>query len=198
MVVDTRDRILAAAADLFKRQGLPGTGLKQIAATAGAPMSSIYHFFPGGKTELAEEVIRTSGAAYGAHVIAIFDACPDLLTAIRTAFDAAAHVMVESDFVETCPIATIALEVAATDETLRIATADVFTDWIQAGAESIENSGLPLDVRRRLFVGFVNSLEGAFILSRSMRSTEPLRSACHMMLLAAQAELADHHAPRSQ
>lgn len=193
MAVDTRNRILAATAELFRRQGLTGTGLKQIAQAAQTPFSSIYHFFPGGKTELAEKVIRAAGAMYGEHVMTIFDACPDLPTAVEVAFAAAAKVMVESDFVETCPIETIALEVASTDETLRRATADVFTGWIESGTAHTQNCGLPHDVRRRLIIGFINSLEGAFVLSRSMRSTEPLEAAGRMVLLAVRAELAEHH-----
>ena len=58
---DTKDRIVNASAELFRRQGYTGTGLKQIAAEAEAPFGSIYHFFPGGKEQLGEEVIRVGG-----------------------------------------------------------------------------------------------------------------------------------------
>lgn len=193
MAVDTRTRIIAATAELFRRQGLTGTGLKQIAHAAQAPFSSIYHFFPGGKTDLADEVIRRAGALYGEHVLTIFDACADLPAAIEVAFATAAKVMVESDYVDACPIETIALEVASTDETLRRATADVFTGWIDSGTAHIEQCGLSHGVRRRLIIGFISSLEGAFVLSRSLRSTEPLEAASRMMQLAVRAELA--HGP---
>lgn len=194
MAVDTRTRILAATCDLFRRQGMTGTGLKQIAQQANAPFGSIYHFFPGGKTELAAEAIRVSGAGYRDHVMTIFQAFPDLPTAVEVAFAAAATALVESDYAEACPIETIALEVASTDETLRVATADVFADWIDTATAGIETSGLPAAVRRRFVIGFINSLEGAFVLSRSMRSTEPLEAAGRMVLLAARAEIAEHAA----
>ena len=45
----TRDRILYATAELFRRQGYAGTGLKQVVAEAQAPFGSLYHHFPGGK-----------------------------------------------------------------------------------------------------------------------------------------------------
>jgi AcrR family transcriptional regulator len=60
----TRDRIVTATAELFRRQGYNGTGLKQVTQAAGAPVGSVYHFFPGGKDELAETVILTSGRVY--------------------------------------------------------------------------------------------------------------------------------------
>ncbi|MFE2287002.1 TetR family transcriptional regulator [Streptomyces sp. NPDC059443] len=61
---DTRARILSAATELFRRQGYAATGMKQIVATARAPYGSAYHFFPGGKAQLGEEVLRSSGAVY--------------------------------------------------------------------------------------------------------------------------------------
>ncbi|MGZ4676959.1 MAG: TetR/AcrR family transcriptional regulator, partial [Acidimicrobiia bacterium] len=48
MTTPTRDRLTGATADLFRRQGYHGTGVKQIAAAADAQLASLYHFFPGG------------------------------------------------------------------------------------------------------------------------------------------------------
>lgn len=39
---NTRERILAASSELFRRQGLAGTGIKQILGRAEAPFSSLY------------------------------------------------------------------------------------------------------------------------------------------------------------
>src|SRR5438445_7788136 len=64
MATGTRERIVQRSAELFRRQGFTGTGVKQIVAEANAPFGSLYHFFPGGKEQLGEEVIRTSGMAY--------------------------------------------------------------------------------------------------------------------------------------
>ena len=194
MAAETRTRISDTAGELFRRQGMTGTGLKQIAEAAHAPFGSIYHFFPGGKTQLVDEVIRATGAAYGDHVMTIFDACPDLPTAVEVAFAGAAQALVESDYADACPIATVALEVASTNETLRTATADVFADWIEMGTQRIPAPGLPEHVRRRFVIGFINCLEGAFVLSRSLRSTEPLEAAGRMVLLAARSELAEYGA----
>ncbi|MFF0145514.1 TetR family transcriptional regulator [Amycolatopsis sulphurea] len=170
----TKDRILAAGAELFRQGGYSGTGVKQIVEKAGAPFGSLYHFFPGGKEQLGEEVVRTSGMAY----IQLFDLfiapAPDLLTGIETFFAAGVTTLLETDYVEGCPIATVALEVATTNEPLRKATADVFTAWIEAGTEKFAPFGLPRDAARTLTISLINSLEGAFVLARSMRSVEPM------------------------
>ena len=196
--VKTKDRILGTSAELFRRQGYNGTGLKQIVAAANAPFGSLYHFFPSGKEQLGEEVIRWSGNVYLELIAAVCDPAPDVVTAIGDFFTGAAEHLRETDYADACPIATIALEVASTDETLRAATADVFTDWIDAGARRLAGTGLHEDVRRRLIIGIITSLEGAFVLCRALRSTEPLEAASRTVLHAARTELSEHATANAQ
>ena len=89
----TRERIVSASADLLRRQGYTGTGVKQIVAAAGAPFGSLYHFFPGGKEQLGADTIRWSGRMYGLLLPLIFDASPDLVTGVRAFFAAAGDQM---------------------------------------------------------------------------------------------------------
>src|SRR3979409_1496271 len=107
----TKDRIMDSSAELFRRQGYMGTGVKQIAALANAPFGSLYHFFPGGKEQLGEEVIRYSGAIYGRLIDAFFAPGVDPVAATRNFFAAAGAALHESDYADACPIATVALEV---------------------------------------------------------------------------------------
>jgi AcrR family transcriptional regulator len=186
-VAGTRERIVSTTGELFRRQGYPGTGLKQIVAAAKAPFGSIYHFFPGGKQELAAEVIRTSGRAYQELVEAILDQAPDAITAVETGFAAAAETLVATDYADACPIATVALEVASTDETLRAATAEVFAAWVDAGTERFERWGFDASDARRLAIVLITSLEGAFVLCRAARDTEALTAAASAVTAAVRA-----------
>ncbi|MEU7602098.1 TetR/AcrR family transcriptional regulator [Streptomyces sp. NPDC040724] len=174
---DTRARILTAATELFRRQGYAATGMKQIVATAEAPYGSAYHFFPGGKAQLGEEVVRTSGAAYLALIGELFGegAAPDPVEATREAFLGAAATLESLDFADPCPIATVALEVASTHEGLRRATAEVFASWIDALAGSYASCGI--DSARATATSVIALLEGAFMLGRANRSPEPVITA---------------------
>ncbi|WP_031482938.1 TetR/AcrR family transcriptional regulator [Streptomyces bicolor] len=174
---DTRTRIQDAATALFRRNGYSGTGLKRIATEAEAPFGSIYHFFPGGKQQLAEETIRTSGAAYGQLVLALLDSVPDPVESITHAFEAAADDLAATDYADACPIATVALEVASTNEVLRVATADVFAEWVRAGEQWFERWVSDRNRARSLAYSLIMMLEGAFVLSRAARDPEPLRVA---------------------
>jgi AcrR family transcriptional regulator len=177
MAAETRDRIVERSAELFRRQGYTGTGVKQIVAEASAPFGSLYHFFPGGKQQLGQEVIRWSGAIYGQLIDAFFGPATDPVAATRDFFAAAADTLRDTDYADACPIATVALEVASTNEPMRQACAEVFNSWIDAATERLIESGLPRERSRSLVVSMLALLEGAFVLARTLRSTEPLEIA---------------------
>jgi AcrR family transcriptional regulator len=176
-VAPTRERIVEASADLMRRQGYTATGVKQIVTAAKAPFGSIYHFFPGGKEEIAAEAVRWSGEIYAQLIPAVFDEAPDVITGIRTFFSGAADHLVATDYEDACPIATIALETASTSEPLRLACRDVFEGWITAGVARFADLGLGQDKTRELVITMIVAIEGAFVLARVQRDTAPLHIA---------------------
>jgi AcrR family transcriptional regulator len=176
-VASTKDRILDTTAELFRRYGYTGTGMKQVVAEANAPFGSLYHHFPGGKEQLGGEVIRRSGRMYFELFEAIYDGAPDPATGVEDFFAGAAEVLRETDYADACPIATVALDVASTSEPLRRATADVFEGWISGAAERFAAAGVPQGEARELAVSVIAALEGAFVLARALCSTEPVEVA---------------------
>jgi AcrR family transcriptional regulator len=174
---NTRERIVQTSAELFRRQGYNATGVKQIVTAAQAPFGSIYHHFPGGKEQLGAEAIRRSGALYELLIPAVFDPAPDLPTAVRAFFAGAAEHLVQTNYKDACPIATVALEVSSSSEAMREACADVFESWIAAGVPRFTEGGLDAETSRQLVIGMISALEGAFVLARATRSTEALRVA---------------------
>ena len=182
----TRDRILEAAAELYRRQGMPATGIKQISAAAEAPYGSIYHHFPGGKEAISVEVIRREGLRYGAFVGAQLETT-DPLTGIPTLFENAGKLLESQDYSEACSIETIALEVASTNERLRLESAEVFESWLTGLATWFGQLEITEPERRRLALISLTALEGAFVLCRTLRSIEPIVVAGHGVQAAVQA-----------
>jgi AcrR family transcriptional regulator len=174
---NTKSRILDATAELFMRYGYTGTGLKQIVADANAPFGSLYHHFPGGKQELGVEVVHRSGAMYLELVMGVVDAAPDLVSGVRDCFSGAAEVLRATDYADACPIETIALEVASSNEPLREATAQVFESWIVGASARFRAAGVDEHTARELAIMLITLLEGAFVLCRASRTTEALEAA---------------------
>lgn len=170
--IPTRERILYATAELFRRQGYSGTGLKQVVVEADAPFGSLYHHFPGGKQQLAVEVIRGGGAFFQALVTAVYDEGPTPEASVRAVFEGAGETLESTDFQDACPIATVALEVASTNDVLRRATAEVFEQWTVALTERLGDRDIALAV--------IAALEGGFVLCRAQRSVEPMLAAGRM------------------
>jgi AcrR family transcriptional regulator len=188
-MTETRERIIDASAELLRRQGYAATGVKQIVATAKTPFGSIYHHFPGGKEELGAAAIRRSGALYELLIPAVFDPAPDLVSAVRAFFEGAAVHLEESEYEDACPIATVALEVASTSDTMREACADVFESWITAGLPHFIAAGLDEATSRDLVIGMIAALEGAFVLARASQSTEALQVGGEIVAWAVQSAL---------
>ena len=177
--------MVAAAAQLYGRYGYTGVGLKQVAAESGSPIGSLYHFFPGGKEELAAEALRMSGAGYQALVEGILENMPDLASGIEHSFALAAEVLESTGYVDACWIETVALEVASTNEPLREVTAEIFERWTESATAWVESHGVPPEEARALGIAYITGLEGSFILARSLRSREPLLATGRMLAAAA-------------
>lgn len=169
----TRDRILEATAELYRRQGMAATGLKQISGAARAPFGSIYHHFPGGKEAITAEVIRCEGVRYGEFVGEQL-ARTDPATGIPAMFENAGRLMESQDYGEACSIETIALEVASTNELLRKESATVFEGWLSGIAEWFGRLDITEAQSRQLALITLTALEGAFVLCRTLRSVEPI------------------------
>lgn len=173
----TRERIVTASAELMRRQGYGATTVKQVTLGAAAPIGSLYHHFPGGKQQIAAEVLRTTGAAYIELLPLLMDPHDDLRDAITVFFSSAAEVMEESGWINMCPVVTIAGEVADSEPELREVAGEVITFWIDRGTEYLSRRGLSVADARRLTLAMLSGLEGGFILARTLRSAEPLLAA---------------------
>ena len=52
---------MRSAAQLIRRKGVSGTGMREIVTEADAPRGSLQHYFPGGKEELVSDALLWTG-----------------------------------------------------------------------------------------------------------------------------------------
>jgi AcrR family transcriptional regulator len=174
MARSTREAILTTTMELLRRKGYGAVGMKEIVSASGAPTGSLYHHFRSGKVQIAREALINAGVAYAQLIPSVVDAHTDLGEAVGAVFTQAADDMRATGFANMCPVASVAAEVADTVEPLRDACASVFTAWFDGGAAYFAGRGLPADLAREVTVALVGALEGAFVLARTLRDTEPL------------------------
>jgi AcrR family transcriptional regulator len=177
MARSTRESILTAAAELMRRRGYAAVGMKDIAEASGAPIGSLYHHFRGGKVQIVREALINAGVAYGLLIPSVVDEFTDLGAAMEEVFTQAAEDRAGTGFANMCPVASVAAEVADTVEELREAAASVFQGWIDGGTAYFAARGLDESLAREVTLALIGALEGAFVLARTLRSTEPLLAA---------------------
>src|SRR5580704_8139075 len=56
-----RERMVRSAAQLIRRKGVSGTGMREIVIEADAPRGSLQHYFPGGPAELVSDALLWMG-----------------------------------------------------------------------------------------------------------------------------------------
>jgi TetR/AcrR family transcriptional regulator, lmrAB and yxaGH operons repressor len=185
----TRDRLLRTGERLFRMQGYSGTGLKQLAQEAEAPWSSMYHFFPGGKEQLAAEIIRHAADLYAALIAKAFAAYADPSDAVAAVFKAEAKILTESKFRNGCPVAAVTLDIGSTVEELRRPCAEAFELWVTTFATGLGATGLPETESRPLATHVLSSLEGAILLSRAAKSVAPIEQTANFVLQIVRAKV---------
>jgi AcrR family transcriptional regulator len=177
MARSTREAILTAAGELMRHKGYGAVGMKDIVQASGAPIGSLYHHFRGGKVQIAREALINAGHAYALLIPSIVDEYRDLGDAVDALFTQAAEDMASTGFANMCPVASVASEVADTVEELRETSASVFRDWVDGGSAYFSARGLDTPQAREVILALIGALEGAFVLARTLRSTEPLLAA---------------------
>jgi TetR/AcrR family transcriptional regulator, lmrAB and yxaGH operons repressor len=186
MASSSRASMICSAAALFGSRGLTATSFSDVLADSGAPRGSIYHHFPGGKKQLAEDAIGWTSEQVLAHI----RACPSGTAAGVLAWfiDLWRQSVQASGGSSGCPVAGIAIDTGADDEDLISAARTAFADWAALLADKLQAAGVPAHRAVPIATVTLAAMEGALILCRAEQSGQPLEITARelMNLLPAQ------------
>lgn len=191
-----RERLLAATEDMLREGGMCATGIKDVAARSGAPIGSLYHYFPGGKPQLVRESLERHAAKLPQLVDQFFDGRRNAAAAVRALFDAAAEGFERAGANKGCAIGATSLDLMPSDTEIRNVCRSAFQDWTGTIA-----SRLPLHgerARQSFATTLVAAIEGAFVLSRAAGNGQAFRDAGQWLsaMLTAAEEEASHRRTR--
>ena len=166
---EVRQRMVRSAARLFGERGFAGAGLRDVVARSAAPRGSIYHHFPGGKAQLAQEAVGLAAdAATGP-----LKAAPDPVAALHAYIEGWRRRLEDSDFQAGSTIAAVATTPADV-EGAREAAAAAYERWAQAFADVLRANGVRRKKAARRATLASAAIEGALVLCRARRDTAPL------------------------
>ncbi|MCX5329239.1 MULTISPECIES: TetR/AcrR family transcriptional regulator [unclassified Streptomyces] len=171
-----RERMVFSAAQLIRRDGVASTGMREVAAHAGAPRGSLQHYFPGGKEQLVNEAVGWAGRYAGKRVArflaALDEPTPSALFAemVRQWTDE-----YEADgFAGGCPVAAATIDCAESTESTREAASAAFATWTGPVAQALAAMGVPERRTGALATLMISSLEGALLIARAERDVRAL------------------------
>ena len=181
---DSRSKMIAAAADLFRQRGYHATTFSDVVRESGAPRGSTYFHFPGGKAELAREAIARAGDEMEEMVDEAARHADDPGSLVRALAQIIASRLERSGYQSGCAIATMVLELAPGDEEFSADFDSVFARWRAALVTRFEPLGLAPDRAAVLADLTISAIEGALVLSRAARSTEPFNTTIEALISA--------------
>lgn len=172
--VNSKDKLIQTASCLFQKQGYHGTGLNQITKESGAPKGSLYHYFPGGKEQLALESVQLTAKFVVSRIRDGLNKSSDPVKAIQDYINDMAERFQNEGIKGGVPIASIALETSLMSEQLREACQTAYEEFQGAFTHKLLDSGFNESRAKELGIVINSMLEGAFLLSFTTGNSEPL------------------------
>ncbi|MEU3615144.1 TetR/AcrR family transcriptional regulator [Streptomyces sp. NPDC006872] len=172
---DSRERMVSSTVALLREYGASATSIDRVLAHSGAPRGSVYHHFPGGRTQLVEEAVELAGD-FMAGVIEAAMQADDPVAGIDTFFTVWRDQLVKSRFRAGCPIVAVAVETNDEAPHLARSAGAVFAGWQDALTAMLRRHGLAEDRSRRLAALIVAAEEGAVVMCRAQQSSAPIEA----------------------
>ncbi|KQC06996.1 MAG: hypothetical protein APR62_00795 [Smithella sp. SDB] len=177
----TREQIIRKGSELIHAQGFNATGLQQILQAAGIPKGSFYFYFKS-KEDFGLEIINYFGVMISgilAHYLGNKKIPP--IQRMERLFEFFEAAFKENGHTQGCPIGNLSLELAGTNERLRVRLKEVIESIITQIESCLEEArrdgSIPFglktyDTARLIFYGF----EGAILHMKVVKNTEPFRA----------------------
>ncbi|KAB8045196.1 TetR/AcrR family transcriptional regulator [Janthinobacterium aquaticum] len=176
-VIAEREDVIPMLAEIFRAYGFEGASLARISEGTKLGKGSIYHFFPGGKEEMAQAVLEQVDQWFKQHVFDALLERADAMEGIKAMFDDVSRYFLSGRRV--CLVGVFALG----NERDRFANRvrDYFAAWIDALAAALVRTGRTPQEASALAKEVVGGIQGALVLSRALDQTDVFTDILHTL-----------------
>ncbi|WIM90414.1 TetR/AcrR family transcriptional regulator [Candidatus Mycobacterium wuenschmannii] len=166
--------MLISAAEVMRERGAAGVTIDEVLHRSGAPRGSVYYHFPDGRNQILAEALQYAGDAITADIDDAAGRGAKVL--LKQFVDFWARVLADSDFHAGCPV--VAAAIGSGDDEVRLSkeAARIFAHWRTALTWAFVADGFQEPDADALAIMSIATLEGAVVLCRSTRSSEPLHT----------------------
>ncbi|MDP2149566.1 MAG: TetR/AcrR family transcriptional regulator [Afipia sp.] len=159
-----RAHLLPLIAEVFRDHGYEGASLNLIGNATGLGKGSLYHFFPGGKEEMADAVLNEIGNWFEHNIFDVLRGSDQPEAALLKTLDATAEYFRSGRRI--CLVGAFAL--SDTRDRFSFVLRRYFNDWRLAMASALERSGhSPADAKLHA-EDAISSIQGALVLARAL------------------------------
>lgn len=169
-----KDRLVTAAALLFRRKGFHGVGVAEILAAANAPKGSLYHHFPNGKSDLALAAAEWASVGMLGIIDASFDGKPTVQDALTTLCFKLAKFFDLSEQWDGCPVSNILFE-GPDNDAFRLCADSIFEAWCNRMVAHGTAMGMSDADMWKLAERFLLLLQGSWVMARARRNADIIR-----------------------
>lgn len=162
-VISARSEIVPAIGEVFREFGYAGTSLSEITNRTGLGKSSLYHFFPNGKAEMAAAVLNDIEAWFKQNIFVPLRKSSDAVTSINSMFNSVDQYFQSGNRI--CLVGAFALDNTRDQFLLRVSS--YFNEWIDALALALQHIGYSRSQAKALAEEVVVGIQGALVLARS-------------------------------
>lgn len=196
----TRERIIAAAANLMYRHGVVGTSTPSVRDAAGVSSSQIYHYFSD-KDDLTRAVIAHQADAIVAGQTQLLEHVEDL-DALEGWRNSLVDYARQQDGMGGCPLGSLASELADDHPWARQALSASFDRWLAAIRTAltalVDNRTLRSDTDvDQLALALLAAIQGGLLLAQARRDTAALEAGLDTALAAVRSNATSTAATRA-
>ncbi|WP_287761256.1 TetR/AcrR family transcriptional regulator [Acidiphilium sp.] len=164
--INQRADVVPLLGEVFREFGYEGASLSRITGRTGLGKGSLYHFFPGGKEEMAQAVLDDVDAWFERHVFApLRDEAPEVApgAAIEGMWDAVTAYFRSGARI--CLVGAFALD--GTRDRFADAVSGYFARWIAALRDALVRRGWAAAEAHSRAEEAVLGIQGALVLARA-------------------------------
>jgi TetR/AcrR family transcriptional regulator, lmrAB and yxaGH operons repressor len=162
-IVSERADLLPAMGEVFREHGFEGASIALISEKTGLGKGSLYHFFPGGKEEMAAAVLGEIEAWFTTHIFAPLQWDSDAFSAIDRMFRAVIEYFDSGRRV--CLVGAFAL--ASSRDRFAKPVRSYFRMWKEALAAALVRTGRDKAVADQLAEEVLTVIQGSLVLARA-------------------------------
>ena len=171
--VAERAELLALLGEVFRAHGYDGATLALITEATGLGKGSLYHYFPGGKQQMAAEVLDEIDRWFEVNIFALLRESDDPGRAVAAMIKGVDGYFRSGRRV--CLVGVIAL--GASRDSFTAQVHEYFARWHNALAAVLRRSGFTAGVARQRAEDALLTIQGALVLARARDDAKIFRRA---------------------